>query len=175
MKKNFFITNNLLHKCLSVFSVLVFLASCSNQQSSPKLVFDLDTPGGEIVAFFEDNTPQLIVFYNIDEHGETQEQVGVAEYYPNKQERCGGAMKNGKRDGQWYHFFPDGTLQSELFYVEGVVHGSYALYRENGKLLLKGHYDHGICDGIWYRYDENGKQISKEKSCGSCPKCFTNH
>jgi len=180
MKKPFLSTKNLFYRGLWIFGILFFITACCNKQEPPKLVFDLDTPGGEVVASFEDDTPQVVFFYKIDERGETtQEQIGVAEYYPNMQERLGGALSNGKREGQWYAFFPDGSIQTDAFYINGIEHGDYIVYRDNGHPIYKGHYEHGNCDGTWYWFDENGKQIKKIKAdaktiaCEYCKKCFT--
>jgi len=180
MKNIFYITNNLFFKWLSVLCVFLFFATCNKNKIPPQPVFDLDTPGGEVVALFEEeNTPRVVFFYNIDENGnQTQEQIGVAEYYSNQQERLGGGMKDGKRDGKWYAFFPDGSVQVDAFYIDGIEHGDYIVYRENGNPYFKGHYDHGICDGTWRWYDENGNQTKKIKAdkktiaCEYCTKCL---
>lgn len=179
MKKTFDITTNLFIKGLWILWVLVFLVSCNNTQAPPKPEFDLDTPGGEVVVAFEDNTPQVVFYYKIDETGnQTQEHIGVAEFYANQQERLGGGLKEGKRNGQWYAFFPDGSVQTNAFYMDGKEHGNYMVYRENGKPYYKGHFDYGICDGTWFWYDENGKVTRKIKAdkntiaCEYCKKCL---
>ncbi|MCL2247384.1 MAG: hypothetical protein FWC10_09805 [Lentimicrobiaceae bacterium] len=179
MKKFFYQINNFIINYLWIFGILFLLISCKEKHAPPKLVFDKDTPGGEVIASFEDETPQVVYFYKIDEKGrQTSEKVGVAEYYPNQQERAGGGLKNGKREGQWYAFFPDGSVQTEAFYINGKEHGAYNVYRENGNPIFKGHYDNGICDGTWYWYDETGKQIRKVKAdkntiaCEYCTKCI---
>ena len=142
-------------------------------------MFDLDTHGGEVVASYDNDSPQVVFFYQVDESGNyTQEQIGVAEYYPNQQERLGGGLKEGKRNEQWYAFFPDGSIQVEAFYIDGMEHGTYNVYRENGTPYYKGHFDHGNCDKTWYWYDESGNQTRKVKAdkntiaCEYCHKCL---
>jgi len=178
MKKTFIITN-LFFKTLWLFVMLIIVVSCRNKQSTPLLVFDLNAPGGEVVASFEDNTPQVVFYYKVDENGkQTQEQIGVVEFYPHQQERLGGGLKDGERDGQWYAFFPDGSVQTDAFYIDGKEHGAYTVYRENGTAYYKGYYNQGICDGTWYWYDEAGKQTRKIKAdkntiaCEYCKKCL---
>ena len=179
MKKIDFILTKLIYKVFWIIGMLFLLTACKNKQAVPKPVFDLDSPGGEVVASFEDDSPQVLIYYKIDENGDqTQEQIGVAEFYPNQQERAGGSLKEGKRNGQWYAFFSDGSLQTDAFYIDGIEHGYYTVYRENGNPYYKGHYDHGICDGTWYWYDETGKQTKKIKAnkktiaCEYCKKCL---
>ena len=177
MKNRFFVTKHLLYSCLCIIGILICFTAC--KKSPPKPVFDLTTRGGEVMASYNDSTPQVVFYYKVDENGkQTQEKIGEAYYYENKQEYVGGGLKNEKRDGKWYAFFPDGSLQTEAFYIEGKEHGAYNIYRENGKPFVKGHYNHGICDGTWYFYDETGIQTKKIKAdkntiaCGYCQKCL---
>jgi len=179
MKKHFY-TLSFFYLIFCILGILACFSSCSNKNNTPpKPVFGKDTPGGEVLSTFEDNTPQVVYYYDTDEkENSTKKQIGVAEFYPNQQERLGGGLKDGKREGQWYAYFPDGSLQVDAYYIDGIEHGSYIVYRDNGNPLYKGHYDHGNCDGTWYWYDENGNQIKKIKAdkntiaCEYCPKCI---
>jgi antitoxin component YwqK of YwqJK toxin-antitoxin module len=121
----------------------------------------------------------VVYYYKTDEKGnKTDEKVGEAYYYENKQQFVGGGLKEGKREGKWYAFFRDGSVQTEAFYIDGKEHGDYNVYRENGNPFFKGHYDHGNCDGTWSWYDENGNQTKKIKAdkntiaCEYCQKCL---
>jgi len=171
-------TINFLHQNLWIVIILIFFAAC-NKQSKPKLVFDIDTPGGEVMETYNDSTPRTVYYYKLDEKGvPTQEKIGEVHYFENKQEYTSGGYKDGKKDGKWYSFFRDGSLQSEISYSDGKEHGAYLINREDGKPMIKGHYDHGNCDETWYWYDENGKEIKKIKAdkntiaCDYCPKCL---
>jgi len=163
---------------LWIIILVIFFAAC-NKPRKQKPIFDLNTPGGEVMASYNDSTPQIVFYYKVDNKGiPTKEKIGEAYFRANKQEYMGGGIKDGKRDGKWYAFFEDGSVQTEISYSDGIVHGVYNIIRENGKPLIKGHYDHGICDGTWYWYDENGKQTKKIKAdkntiaCEYCPKCL---
>jgi len=166
---NFFFRN------LWILGILICFTACKKKQTHPQPIFDPNLPGSEVVDSYDEFTPHVVYYYKIDDKGnQTQEKIGEAYYYDNKQEYTGGGMKEGKKDGQWYAFFKDGSVQTEAYYVEGIEHGSYNLYRENGKPLLKGHYDHGICDGTWFYYDESGKEIKKitaDKNTAACKYC----
>jgi antitoxin component YwqK of YwqJK toxin-antitoxin module len=131
------------------------------------------------MASYNDSTPQVVFYYKVDEKGNpTDEKIGEAYYYENMQEYVGGGMKDGKREGKWYAFFIDGSVQTEAFYIDGNEHGAYNVYQENGKPLYKGHYNHGICNGTWYFFDNEGKQTKKLKAdkntiiCRYCPRCL---
>ena len=177
MKNTYLFSTNILLNCLIIFSLLICFNACSPKK--PKPVFELNSPGSEVVASYNDSIPQVVFFYKVDENGnQTTEKIGEAYYYDNKQEYVGGGLKNGKRDGKWYAFFKDGSVQTEAFYIEGKEHGHYNVYREDGKLFFKGHFDHGNCDGTWFFYDETGKQTRKivadknTMACEYCQKCL---
>jgi len=168
--------NNLFQGLIAI-AVLICFISCRDR--SPKPIFDKNTPGREVVAAYNDTTPQVVIYYKVDENGNpTQEKIGESFYYENNQEYVGGGLKNGKRDGKWYAFFRDGSVQTEAYYIDGKEQGAYNVYRENGKPYYKGHYDHGNCDGTWYWYDEDGNVTKKIKAdnntiaCGYCRKCM---
>ena len=181
---NTFITKNLLFiNCLCVIGLIIFCMACHNNDKStkyPEPVFDLNTPGGLAVDFNCDSVPREVLYYKTDEQGnQTNEVIGEAFFYESQQEYIGGGIKDGKREGQWYAFFRDGSVQTEGFYIGGKEHGHYNVYRENGNPLFKGHFNNGICDGIWTFYDENGKQIKKIRAnkntiaCEYCKKCLS--
>jgi antitoxin component YwqK of YwqJK toxin-antitoxin module len=74
-----------------------------------------------------------------------------------------GETKNGKREGKWTSFFPNGKIQSECFYVNGLNHGLTKVYLENGQLLYEGEYTLGIKTGSWTFIDpKSGTLKNKE-------------
>ena len=172
------------NRILWIFGILICFAACQNkQQQAPKPEFTLDTPGGEVTEYWNDATPdatpKVVYYYKVDEEGKpATEKIGTAEFYQNKQEFISGGLKEGKKEGKWFAFYPDGSVQTETFYVDDKKHGIYNLYREDGKPLLKGHYDHDICTKTWTWYDETGKQTEKIKAdqntiaCEWCTKCL---
>ena len=179
MKNTYLISTNIFYKKLWILVIFILSISCNTKQTPPKPEFALDTPGGVVIESFDDQAPKKIEYYQIDENGSrTQEKIGVAEFHENQQEFRGGGLKDGKRNGKWYAFFPDGSVQVEAFYIDDIEHGFYAVYRENGIPYYKGHYEHGICAGTWYWYNENGKQTKKIKAnkntiaCEYCSKCL---
>jgi antitoxin component YwqK of YwqJK toxin-antitoxin module len=135
------LTHSILKFCFIIFGVLIIFAACEKKQKiTPE--FTLHTPGGKVAELWGDSLqtlPKVIYYYKVDTQGNTtDEQIGVAEYYQNQQEYVTGGLKEGKREGKWYAFFPDGSVQTDAFFVNGKEHGAYNLYRENGKPLQKG-------------------------------------
>ena len=178
MRINFsFFSGNIFYRNLLFFGILISFTACHNKQPKPE--FTLNTPGGEIVEAWNDTLPKVVFYYKVDKTGnKTDEKIGVAEFYQNKQEYVTGGLKDGKRDGKWYAFFRNGSVQTEAFYVNGKEHGAYNVYRENGNPIYKGHYNHGVCDGTWTWYDEKGNQTKNIKAdentmaCEWCSKCM---
>ena len=171
-------TINVFYRNLWIIVIFLFFTAC-NKQQKPKLVFNINTPGGIVMETYNDSLPKTVYYYKLDEKGVlTHEKIGEVHYYANKQEYTSGGYKDGKKEGKWYSLFRDGSLQSEINYSDGIEHGAYYINRENGNPLIKGHYNHGNCDGTWCWYDENGKETKKIKAdentiaCDYCPKCL---
>jgi antitoxin component YwqK of YwqJK toxin-antitoxin module len=57
----------------------------------------------------------------------------------------------------------DGRKIKELNYVDGVLHGQYTTFYENGKVNTTGKYVNGKKDGEWISYNQNGKVEKKNK------------
>jgi len=75
--------------------------------------------------------------------------------------------KDGKRQGKWEAFYPNGSTWSVHTYENGVQVGVYRTWHPNGKPFIEGHYDRsGKPDGTWKFYDERG-QLIQEKAGSS--------
>jgi antitoxin component YwqK of YwqJK toxin-antitoxin module len=92
-----------------------------------------------------------------------------------------GDYVNGKREGEWRTFYPDGKLKESVFYKDGFVDGKVKLYFPTGCPALEGNYFRGYWSGEFVQYysdscgkilcrrdlGENGKEIRNEYSPGS--------
>jgi len=58
-------------------------------------------------------------------------------------------------------YYPDGTVQSEICYVNDVLDGNAIWYYQNGKVMTEKNYSKGIIDGKVRSYFENG-QLQEE-------------
>lgn len=91
--------------------------------------------------------------------------------------------KEGKRDGKWSWYYPDGSLKEEAVFKNGVLEGEntsnfpngkpnyvaqfkndelegeYLLYNDKGALLQKKHFKNGKLDGIYNEYFAVGEII----------------
>ena len=54
-----------------------------------------------------------------------------------------GSFKNGKRDGPWVSYHPNGQLDYKGTYRDGKEDGPWVTYYGNGQLLSKGTYKNG--------------------------------
>jgi antitoxin component YwqK of YwqJK toxin-antitoxin module len=69
--------------------------------------------------------------------------------------------KQGKKNGKWIRYFPDGKISTSGFYVNDTLQGSFQVYDVNGKLLMKGQYKNAMQDGLWQTYDSLGRVTKK--------------
>ncbi len=70
-----------------------------------------------------------------------------------------GQKINGKREGGWESFFPDGSLRSRGTFVNGLQEGASTVYYENGSTKYTGWYRNGMPVGDWKFYEEDGTPI----------------
>ncbi len=70
--------------------------------------------------------------------------------------------KNGRKNGRWITYFPDGKISTRGFYVNDTLQGPYRVYDINGKLLIKGQYKNALQEGLWTIYDTTGRLQKKE-------------
>jgi antitoxin component YwqK of YwqJK toxin-antitoxin module len=139
MKRYFLIFTGLL------FSLLV-LISCEEKLTSVT------------VNFFDDGTPQQILYYSI-KNGDSILMKSI-EYHPNHKIFIEGDFKNGKREGTWKSWYENGNLWSISTFREGMQVGETSTYHENGNLRYSGTYNNeSKRTGTWKFYDENNNLL----------------
>lgn len=67
-----------------------------------------------------------------------------------------GNLLDGKREGLWKAYFPDGSIWSETSFKAGVTDGPTLANYKNGQLRYKGEYSDGQLTGEWVWYDSLG-------------------
>ena len=74
-------------------------------------------------------------------------------------------MKDGapERDGQWVQTGPKGQIRQIANFKEGVSHGTYRNYRDDGTLAESGYHQDGVRQGTRLTYNEQGKPIREER------------
>lgn len=71
--------------------------------------------------------------------------------------------KNGKKEGKQTEFFPKtGSPNFISNYSNGLLHGEFIEYNEDGTFSNKGNYKNGIMHGTFTNYHENNKPASEE-------------
>ena len=129
---------------LILFTLLAF-ACCSSRLTE------------KVEARFPNEQPQYVRKY--DKSGDC---VYETEYYESGQVRMEGAMKNGKRQGEWNAYLRDGRPWSIDVFKDGVLDGPSTVYWENGNLRWEGYYKAGKHCGEWKWYDEQGNLLRVE-------------
>lgn len=64
--------------------------------------------------------------------------------------------KDGKPNGKWITFFPNGNIKSIENWKNGKLNGKYVIYQENGKKVMETNYLDGRDNGSYFLYHENG-------------------
>jgi antitoxin component YwqK of YwqJK toxin-antitoxin module len=82
--------------------------------------------------------------------------------YPNKnipktQKVEEGNYVNGRKEGTWTKFFPDGGVQLKGSYNNNRPQGSYTRYYPNGQIAEQGDFQANGYKGLLLRYHENGQ------------------
>ena len=65
-------------------------------------------------------------------------------------------IKCGKRDGLWKSFFVNNRVKTIAYYKNGLYHGPYQIFHENGYVLESGHKKDGKTEGIVTYYYSDG-------------------
>ncbi len=72
-------------------------------------------------------------------------------------------MFQGKYEGQFLLFYPDGTIQAEMFYMSDLLHGPSSFYSPQGMLLARSWFLYGKRMGKTEQYYPSGKLYSLQQ------------
>lgn len=129
----------------------------------PPLEFADSLYQSRVLMSYDDESPRDVYYYEIDSVGNTtQNVVHEKHFYPSHQEYFEGNVHNGKREGLWYAYHPNGNVQTMAYYVNGLEEGRYTVYHPNGAVYYTGEYHQGKCVGKWLFYDENEQLVSEK-------------
>lgn len=111
----------------------------------------------------EAGSPRDVYYYAVDSAGRaTDEVVHETHFYDNEQKYIDGNIKSDKRDGLWYAYYPDGTVQTMAYYKDGKENGRYTVFYPDGKVRYTGLYKYGEKIGEWRFYNADGTVNHKE-------------
>lgn len=85
-------------------------------------------------------------------------------YYFTRNIKSEQSYTNGKDNGLWVFYYPNGKTQTKGLFNMGLRVGKWEYFHENGLIFKENFYDmKGLKTGIWKTYDKNGKLISENK------------
>jgi antitoxin component YwqK of YwqJK toxin-antitoxin module len=128
--------------------------SILDRQGNPYLQGDFDSI--IINDFSEYGTPATVIFYQANTQFTYQ-------FYSNCALRSSGKTVDGKREGPWLFYHPNGLLQTEAAFTAGRENGKYTVYRDNGIPYYCGLYENGKRTGEWEFYDDEGNIAQRQK------------
>lgn len=140
----------------SIFTILLvgvlFACSSKNEESNSK----------------EQNNPEVEA--EQQEESKAGKQDGIQndgayrEFYDNGSVKIEGFLdQKGEKNGLWKGYSPDGRIQSEIFYLNGMKNGHGVVFFPNGKPRYIGEYKNDKKVGKWRFYDEKGEVIKEEE------------
>jgi antitoxin component YwqK of YwqJK toxin-antitoxin module len=96
---------------------------------------------------------------NGDRHGKW---VFTGKDYPHKnlpktQKVEEGYYVNGRKEGTWTKFFPNGHIQLKGTYINNRPQGAYTRYYTNGQIAEQGNFESNGYKGLLLRYHQNGQ------------------
>jgi hypothetical protein len=116
------------------------------------------------VQTYEDESPKVVAYYVKDSLGNSTDEIAhETHFYENHQKYIDGNRNGDYRDGLWYAYYPDGTVQTKAVYVDGKEEGRYTVYYSNGNVRYTGLYEHGVQVGEWRFYNEDGTLARTEE------------
>lgn len=117
-----------------------------------------DSTGHELVSGYdsmrvtevsESGHPMTVLYYKGAD-------VLMRQFYSTMRLRSEGTVHNGRREGRWVFYHPNGQVQVETTYIDGKEEGEYRVLRDNGAPVYIGHYEGGRPTGVWEAYDQDG-------------------
>jgi antitoxin component YwqK of YwqJK toxin-antitoxin module len=88
-------------------------------------------------------------------------------YYPSGNKEIEGQMINGDRDGTWYYYNSDGSIQVVMLYARGQLikerkeNGTFREYYDDEQLKREVTYRKGRREGPFAEYHANGRWVMK--------------
>jgi antitoxin component YwqK of YwqJK toxin-antitoxin module len=92
-----------------------------------------------------------------DAHGDPIRHGPYLELYDSGTKQEVGQYRNGRRDGTWKRWHPNGRVEAITIYEEGKLQG-IAAWHDNGQKWEEGHFEDGFRQGAWIRWHSNGQK-----------------
>jgi len=108
-----------------------------------------------------DGTPRIERTVRITADGEVAHGPYVR-FHENGRPAAEGAYADGRLDGVWTSYWPDGTLRTRGEFLEGRRAGRWDSYHPGGQLASTGRYRLGLRDRKWVYLDPAGEKLEEE-------------
>jgi len=87
--------------------------------------------------------------------------MGIA-YVTDTLQGTGDVVNVMRLDGLFIDYYENGNIFSEYFYVQGKKNGEFKEFYPNGALKLRGYYYNDVLSGILFEYDEKSSIIKSD-------------
>ncbi len=146
-------------KFLPYLAIALIIGACSEEKVTTPVVADEDVTQEQKITDTVNQNADFVATNTYD--SETMKDGKFESFYPDKTIKAEGVVSNGKREGVWTSYHPNGNKQSENEYVKGVLHGKTYTTYPNGQIMYIGYYYDGKYDGQWVYYKPDG-ELNKE-------------
>ena len=137
-------------KYISIFIITIIITSC--QTRTVQVIEDV----------YQDGSPKSIIDYKVS-FGDSIPQHRI-DFHIDGSRRMEGNFVNGKREGEWISWHPNGGgIWSKGYFKNGERTGKSWIYHTNGKLYMKGAYENGKKVGLWLVFDEDGNVVGQDE------------
>ncbi len=142
--------NHYIKKVLLLLFISIIVVSCNRVKTSP-----------EVKETYTDGKPKRIDEYITDDKG-NKILYKETHYFPGEKKHITGTYDNTQqRNGVWTSWYETGQKNSEQNYVNGKDDGPYHVWYPNGKPYIKGEYKMGKKTGVWSFYDTLGNLLKE--------------
>jgi antitoxin component YwqK of YwqJK toxin-antitoxin module len=115
----------------------------------------------EVKATYADGKAKKVDEYTTDDKG-NKILYKETYYFPGEKKYVSGTYNNSQeRNGVWSSWYKNGQKNSEQNYINGKEDGKYRVWHPNGKPYIKGQYEMGEKTGTWSFHDFLGKVINE--------------
>ncbi len=143
-----------------IFISILIITSCTSKTGNVATVKNTENKTQEdlsklqslVIETYKDSTVKKVKYFDVV--GNKKVFKYYKEFYPNKQVKLEGELKDDKRTGHWVYYYENGVKWSEGNYVNGLAEGKFIIRYDDGNHWMD----------IYYKNGEKTKEIIYDKS-----------
>lgn len=129
------------------------------------IVVDKANKNDEYKSYFKSGEVKSIFYcseFNFESITKSKFYSKYNEFAKNGTSLCEGNFEGGNKIGQWFYYYDEKKLKSEINYSNDVLNGKTINYFDNGNVKFEGDFLNGQKNGKWGYYFQNGEKKYEE-------------